>query len=121
MAHSRHATAVPHVPEAQGGLAQLATAVHMHMHVCMCMHMCMCTCRTRTRLGRGTYHHAPYKRTTPSKPFDRGTPGDIVPSQVNGARVRQRGTGKRSKTNTDFEVDIQCGMVVYKAAIKGIP
>jgi hypothetical protein len=45
--------------------------------------------------------------------------GDIVPGQVNGARVRQRGTGKRSKTNTDFEVDIQCGMVVYKAAIKG--
>ena len=28
--------------------------------------------------------------------------GDIVPSQVNSARVRQRGGGKRSKTNTDF-------------------
>ena len=47
------------------------------------------------------------------------TTGDIAPSQVNSARVRQRGTGKRSKTNTDFEVDIQCGLVVYKVAIKG--
>ena len=45
--------------------------------------------------------------------------GDIEPSQVNGARVRQRGSGKRTKKNTDFEVDIQCGEVVYKAAIKG--
>lgn len=44
--------------------------------------------------------------------------GDIEPSQVNAARVRQRGT-KRTKTNTDFEIDIQCGEVVYKAAIKG--
>lgn len=44
--------------------------------------------------------------------------GKIQPSAIIAARVRCRGT-RRTKTNTDFEIDISCGCVVYKAAIKG--
>ena len=47
------------------------------------------------------------------------THGNIAPSQIQGARVRVRGSGRRTKTNTDYEVDIAVEAVVYKAAIKG--
>ena len=97
----------PNVPEAQGSLARLASTVRAPYAYQPR------ACRThRAPCG------APRATTCPQQDVS-STTGDIAPSQVNSARVRQRGTGKRSKTNTDFEVDIQCGLVVYKVAIKG--
>ena len=44
--------------------------------------------------------------------------GNIASSAIIAARVRSRGS-RKTKTNTDYEIDISCGCVVYKAAIKG--
>ena len=45
--------------------------------------------------------------------------GPIEASQIQSARTRMRGSGRRTKTNKDYEIEISCGEVVYKAAVKG--
>ena len=45
--------------------------------------------------------------------------GAIAASQISSALVRQRGSGRQTKSNTDFELMIVVGAVVYKASIKG--
>ena len=46
------------------------------------------------------------------------THGSIASSQVESAKVRVRGS-RRSKTNTDFEMDVRVQAVLYKCHIKG--
>ena len=47
------------------------------------------------------------------------THGDIdAKQQVQGAKTRTRGT-QRSKSNTDYQLDIKVGEVVYRATIRG--
>jgi hypothetical protein len=46
------------------------------------------------------------------------THGPIEASQVEGARVRTRGT-RKTRTNTDYELDVRVGEVLYRASVKG--
>mmetsp|Transcript_3859 Transcript_3859/g.7968 ORF Transcript_3859/g.7968 Transcript_3859/m.7968 type:complete len:168 (-) Transcript_3859:344-847(-) len=46
------------------------------------------------------------------------THGDITPTQIEGARVRTRGT-RKTKTNTDYQIDVRVEEVIYRAAVKG--